>query len=108
MFDPYLCGDEQLLAGNARLFESIAHFLFVEVRLCRVDVAVTGFQGIRNAAFALLLRYLIYAVSELGIFTPFARVTYSIKEILLLIYGYIIPPGFPKGNRKKVYRMNLK
>ena len=73
MFDPYFRGDEQLLAGNARLFESIAHFLFVEVRLCRVDVAVTGFQGIRNAAFALFLCHLIHAVSELGHLYPVCK-----------------------------------
>lgn len=73
VFDPYLCGDEQFFAGNTRLFDGVADFLFVKVRLRRVDMAVADFQRVCHAALALLLRHLIHAVAELEHLYPVCK-----------------------------------
>ena len=106
MLDPHLGGDKEFFAGYARFFYGVSHLLFVEVGLRRVDMAVADFERVRNAPFALFPRHLIHAVAELGIFTPLESVTYSIMINLPLIYGYIIPQRFSKGNSKKVHRVN--
>ena len=65
MFHPDLCGKENLFAGNSRFRDCISYFFLVEVTLRRVDVAITDFQSVENATFAVFLVYLINPVSEL-------------------------------------------
>ena len=64
MFDPNLRRDEQFRAGNARIFNGLSHFLFIKVRLRRVDMVSDG-KRVCHAALTLLSRHLIHAIAEL-------------------------------------------
>ena len=100
VFDPYFCGDEQLFAGNARPFDRVADFLFVEVGLRRVDMAVADRKGVGNTPFTFLPRHLIHAVAELGHFYTVRKRYIFHNKSLLLIFAYIMAHSASKGNSK--------
>ncbi|CCZ88426.1 unknown [Phocaeicola plebeius CAG:211] len=49
--NPYLGHDEQFLAWHTAIPDGITHVLFVAIRLCRINQAVTCTNGISYTSF---------------------------------------------------------
>ena len=63
--DPYLGGQEQILTVDTGIFDALTDFRFVEVRLCGVDMTISGFDGFTHAARSVLFADLEDAVANL-------------------------------------------
>ena len=65
MFNPDLCGEENILSVHAGFFNGGTDLLFVEICLCSIEGAVTDAECVKDAVLALLLRNKVHAVAEL-------------------------------------------
>lgn len=63
MLHPHLGGQEYFLTGNAGLLDCRTDLFFIKITLSRIKAAVSCFQRIQYASFALILCHLIYAIA---------------------------------------------